>query len=754
MALPTRAVNEASRNDGLTNMPFSDYDIVDLNNGAYPYLLPDVDWFKEALRSHGTQDAVTVSFRGGSERVAYYSMLDYSNEQGILGPVNLNEKYSTQLRRNVFNASNKIDVRLTPTTDLSANLTANIAQFVRPGGPMWGALFDLLYELPPTAMPVYAEDGTWGGNPLYTTDDVSSNPVAQIANRGYISNHSRRLAVDGTLSQDLGILLKGLSADIRVGFDNMAEFADRRQIPGFLYTTYTWTRNPTTYEPVNINAQINGQEDIINTGSGFNDQWRHALMQGKLNYFFHKDVHSLHASAGYYQEKFVGTERYNTFLHQSMFGHVHYSYDQRYVADLALSYSGSNYLAPGDYFRFYPAISGAWIVSNESFMRGSQIDFLKARASFGLSGNDLITQNLFWQDFNQGGGYPFRDASDTNIAGRLEQQLATEKVEPECSYTGNFGIDFSIWKKLSGSLDLFYSHRTNIMAESGNTTSNMLGVTAPIICTGIVDNRGFETGLKWNDRVDEISYTIGAQFSYVRNKIINREEQFRLWSDTKRTGRRVGQQFGLKTDGFFQNGNEVNAATPQAWGELHPGDVRYIDHNGDGIIDSEDEQPIASPTGYPGIYFSLNLGVEWKGLGFSALVQGAAEYGVNLNTTGLYRGLVDNTTISQYMYDNSWSGERSTPAIYPRLTTLRNDNNFRINDIWMKENPFVKLRHVQIYYRLPQQLANKARLTDVTIFLNGSNLFCIDKLEVSDAEFIGANYPLMTTCTLGVNFKF
>ena len=749
-----RAVNEACKNDGIAPV-FSDYDIADINNGTYPYLLPNVNWFDEALRSNGSQDRLSVSFRGGSNVVAYYSVLELNNEQGIYRPVDFNDEYSTQLKRTVFNVSNKLDIHLTKTTDFSINMTGNIAQFVRPGGPMHGAIFGLLYQLPPTAMPVYAEDGSWGGNPLYITDNLSSNPVAQIANRGYVSNHSRRLAVDGMITQDLSLLLKGLSADVRIGYDNMAEYADRREVNDFIYTTYSWFRDPATHgiPEANVTANSSGKYSVMNIAGAFNGQWRHSFLEGKLNYFFQKGLHSIAAMAGYYQEKYVGSGQYSTIMHQSLIGQAHYSYDQRYVAELALSYSGSNYLTPGDYFCFYPAISGAWIISNESFMRDSKVDLLKLRASFGLSGNNQIAQNLFVQSFTQGGGYPFQLAN-TNSPGMIEGQMATDNLSPELSRTFNLGFDFMFRKKLSGSLDLFYSRRSQILANASNSTSGLLGVSAPMICTGIVDNKGFETGLTWNDKAGNVSYTIGAQVSYARNKIINMEEEYKEFDYLKSTGRRVGQPFGLQTQGFFNDWDEVNAATPQAWGALRPGDIRYKNQNGDDIIDQNDIVAIASPTGYPGVYFSCNLGLEWKGLGFNILMQGAADYSVNLNTVGLYRGLVDNTTISQYMYDNSWSSERNTPALFPRLTTLKNDNNFRNNDIWIVENSFVKLRNVQIYYKLPQRLVGKVKMSDASIFLNGSNLFSIDHLPVSDPEFIGANYPLMTTYSFGVNFKF
>lgn len=749
-----KAVNEACLNDGIQQQ-FSEYDIADIANGTNPYLLPDVDWVKESLRDFGSEDNVTVQFRGGNDNVAYYAMLDYNHVSGIFKPTELNEKYSTQLKRHIINVSTRLDVRLTKSTLLSFNLTGKINQDRKPGGASHNDIFDTFYTLPATAMPVYAEDGTWGGNVLYKTDGLSSNPVAQIGGRGYVQTHNRRLSVDGTLSQDLGMVIKGLSADLRVGYDNVAEYKDNKKVNNFRYTVYSWNRDPISNEilPENINSEIYGSDALVSISSSFSHQSRHGFLQGRLNYQNNWGRHSLSAMAGYFQEKSVGDGQYSTFLHQSILGQVHYAYDRRFVADLAISYSGSNYLAPGDRFRYYPAISAGWVISNEKFMRESNVDFLKLRISYGLSGNDRISQNLFVQSYTQGGGYWFNDENHYNT-GRVEEKFATEDLSPECAHTVNIGMDFSFFNRLSGTFDAFYSRRTDIMAASDNSVSEILGVTAPIICTGIVDNAGFEAGLEWNDKVGDFSYTLGAQFSLSRNRIVNMEEAFLPYDYMKSTGKRVGQPFGLASDGFFRNQDEIDKALPQNWGILHPGDIRYKDQNKDGKIDQEDVVAIGSPTEYPGMYFSFKLGFEWNGLGFDAIFQGAADYGVNLNTPGVYKGLINNTTISDYMYENAWSTERNTSARYPRLTSQKNDNNYRNNDIWLQDNPFLKLRTLNIYYRFPKRWLSKIKISDLCLYLNGNNLFSIDRLDVQDPEYTGTGYPLMSAYSLGLSFKF
>ena len=393
-------------------------------------------------------------------------------------------------------------------------------------------------------------------------------------------------------------------------------------------------------------------------------------------------------------------------------------------------------------------------MSDEDFLKNNAaVDFLKLRGSFGYSGNGNIDQNLFVQGFTAGGPYYFKEAN-TNPGGRLEGRMATTDLSPELSRTINFGVEYSVWKKLSGSVDLFHSYRTKILADGDNTASGVLGLTAPYICTGIVSNRGFEVGIDWMDRKGDFTYLIGGQFSYARNKIVEMEEAYKQYEYTRNTGRRVGEMFGLESLGYFRDYDEIEASLPQTWGALRPGDVKYKDQNGDQVIDADDVVALASPIGYPGMYFSLAISLDWKGLGFNALFQGVAEYGINLNTSGTYRGLVDNYTISQFMYDNSWSRERSTSDRYPRLTSQTNPNNNRNNDIWVIDNSFVKLRSLEVYYCLPKTLLSKISVNSAKLSLKCNDVFSIDKLDISDPEFIGANYPLLSSYLLGLTFTF
>ena len=666
------------------------------------------------------------------------------------------DHYDTQLKRNVFGAFTAFDVKVTKTTDVSLNMYANVDQCQRPGLGT-DTIFKYLYRMPATAFPVKAEDGTWGGSSTYIEKSLPMNPVAQIANRGFYVEHLRRVGVDGTIKQNLSDLLKGLSADVRIGLDNLADYLDSKIVNNFQYTVSSFVRDPDTHliPDENITNTIYGAYAVREMSNSFVGQYRHGFVHGKINYETAWNRNAVYGSVGYVQEKTVNDGQYHTLLQQGFIGQVHYIYNRKYIADFAASYSGTNYLQKNNRFRFYPAVSAAWIMSDEDFLKNNAtVDFLKLRGSFGYSGNGNIDQNLYVQSYTTGGGYLFKDAQ-TNNGGRMEGRMATPDLSPELSRTINFGVEYSILKKLSGSIDLFDSYRTRIVADANNNAPGVLGVTAPYTCTGIVSNRGFEAGVNWMDQKSDFTYLIGGQFSYARNKIVNMEEAFKPYGYMRSTGKRVGQPFGLETLGFFRDQADIDASPSQTWGAPRPGDIKYKDQNDDAVINDNDDVAIGSPTGYPGMYFSLALSLDWKGLGFNALFQGAADYSVNLKTNGTYWGLGSNNyTISQYMYDNSWSSERNTPARYPRLTTQTNPNNYQNNDIWIVNNSFVKLRSLEVYYSLPKKMLSKISVNSAKVSLKCSDIFSIDHLDISDPEFIGVNYPLVSSYLLGLTFTF
>ena len=401
-------------------------------------------------------------------------------------------------------------------------------------------------------------------------------------------------------------------------------------------------------------------------------------------------------------------------------------------------------------------------MSKEDFIRDiSWIDFLKLRASFGVINTDRLpldddkdVTNYWEQTYGGGSYYPF----DTNYSVGTQSwslgRLASLNSTHEKAYKYNFGLDASLFNGLDLSFDAYYERRQDIWVSSSGHYSSVLGFTAPYENGGIVDSKGFEIGASYNKKIGEVSLNIGANFALAKNEIIEQMEEPRLYDNLKTTGNPLKQTYGLKAIGYFKNQADIDNSPTQAFGNVKPGDIKYQDINGDNIIDANDKIAIGYSTTAPEIYYSFNLGAEWKGFGFDAMFQGTGRYSAVLNTKSLYWPLINNTTISQEYYDNRWTSENQN-AKYPRLSSQSNENNYQTNSLWLADRSFLKLRSVELYYKFPTTLLKKSKiLSNAKIYVRGIDLLCFDKIKVADPESYGSTYPLTRSVVAGLTIGF
>ncbi|WP_017256964.1 SusC/RagA family TonB-linked outer membrane protein [Pedobacter arcticus] len=740
-----RSINSASVLDGNAAV-YSDQDVNGFKTNENPFLLPNVNWFDETLRDYGTNANLNTSFFGGGKTVKYFALLNYQNERGLFDNTSLDKRYDSQLKYDRLNFRTNFDIDLTKTTKFLLNVSGNLNGRNEPGARASG-IMDAIYSIPSAAFPVKTESGNWGGTSFY-----DNNPVALVSSTGVRQPNGRRISVNGQISQDLSAWVKGLSADAAVSYDNGVDYYENKTRT-FLYENVSFARDPVTGEITFTNPTVYGSETDLNYGQSFGDQIRLATIFGKVNYDTKLGDGALKTSLMYHQDKRVRDGQYNTFLHQNMVALAGYSLKNRYFVDGVLSYSGSSVLPQGNRFGFFPAISAGWIVNREDFLKSNTvIDYLKLRASWGMSGNDIMSANLSEQAFGSGGDYFFND-NNSAAGGILEGRLATTGLTYENSTKTDIGIDMNLFGSLSVTLDAFYDIRKNILVSTGGAIPTALGVTAPTSNAGEVRNRGVEASILWSKSTDNFKYHIGGNFTFSKNKIINMNEEFQPYDYLKETGNSVGQQFGLQSLGFFKDQSDINNNPKQLFSDVRPGDVKYKDQNKDGFIDNLDIVPIGYASNTPEMYYALNLGYEMKGIGLDVVLQGIANKTVFLNTKSVFWPLRGNTSISSFS-NNSWTPTTAETATLPRLTLLENANNYRKNDIWLTSGDYLKLRRVDLYYNFPQGLVKKIKLEKAQLYVRGSNLFSSDNIKVTDPESIGIDYPSLATYNLGIKLEF
>ena len=740
------ALNEALTNDG-KQVRYSQNELNAFKNGTSPYLYPNVNWWEEVFRDRGASDIATLSFRGGSTKMRYYTMMNLQNNRGFIKNFDTNADYSTQEKYSKANFRTNLDIDLSPKTKMQANIMGILNEFSRPG---MGSdnLISKLYQLPSAAFPIRTESGLWGVN---TTWGENWNPVALTEGRAYSKGHTRGLYADMSLRQDLSSLTKGLGASVRIGYDNLASYWENHT-KGYKYgmaSVASWENGL----PI-AGEEITGGKDTEMSGDSKLD-WQYRAFNLQMNVDWQRQfgVHSLYSMLLYTYKYDNAKGINNTFYRQNAGWYTHYGFKNRYFADFTLMASASNLLAPDHRWNVSPTVGLAWLISNEKFMQSQNVvDFLKLRASFGMLNTDNIPGNGYWNETVGGGnGYPINNNFGGD-GGWHEGRLASVNGTTEKAYKYNAGVDATLFKGLTLTVDGFYERRSDIWVSSDGQNSAVLGASGSYVNAGIVDSWGTEIGANYYKKMGNVELNLGGTFTYNRSKIIEMLEEPAAYDYTRSTGNPVGQIFGLQAIGYFVDQADIDNSLPQQFGPVKAGDIKYKDMNGDKVINSDDRVAMGYNSTCPEIYYSFSLGLEWKGLGFSAQFQGVGNYTAILSGT-YYRPLVDNTTISNYVYRNRWTPE--TPnARFPRLTTETVDNNLQTSSLWLADRSFLKLRNCEVYYKLPSSWLNRFWVKNAKVYVRGVDLLCFDSIDQLDPEAMNNSYPATRSIHVGLSVGF
>jgi len=745
-----KAYNEAGQNDG-SGVGYNAYEMDMFKTAALPYLYPNVDWMKESLRKSGKTDKINLTIRGGDAKVKYFTMLNLANCSGLLANTETNAGYSTQLKYSQANIRTNFDLELSPTSHVELNLMGIFYQNNQPAGVSANDVISTLYQLPSTAFPVKAESGRWGGSTAWS----NKNPVANIASTGYGQDNGRTIYADMKFVQDLKRLLKGLSATVRVGYDNYSNYWDKR-VRGFQYEinrlNFDANGIPTTVTQT-LQGDVAGN---LQFSTDLNNEWRHFNAQASIDYKRSFGKHNLGASLFYANQMYTSDGQNNTYIAENAGLNLHWDYNTKYITDMVLNMTGSNAMA---YFPFHygpsAVVSGGWILSNESFMKQVKpVGFLKLRASLGLLSSDYIPSlTLTEQKFDGGGSYYFTD-SYTSFSGTREGMLGNPNPRLEKALSGNVGIDALLFNNVTLQAEAFYQRRYDIL--QAGVSSSVLGIAAPYQNSGIVDSKGFELGVDYRAKFNDLLVSAGGKFTFAKSKIVAYMEEPKAYPYLSAVGRSVNQVTGLEATGFFKDQQEINShSIDQSFSILKPGDIIYKDQNGDNVINENDIVAMAQNSSVPETYFSFNFGLEYKSFGFDVDFQGVGNFSKMVTTTGLYRPMTNGVNVSQHYYDNRWvSGADNSAAKYPALNTIANSNNERNSTVWLQDLSYLKLRNCELFYYLPEQLIKHVAINKAKIYVRGSNLLSFDKIKIVDPENTGTRYPTVSSVNAGVSLNF
>jgi TonB-linked SusC/RagA family outer membrane protein len=746
--------NEAYSNDnGRVWSPV--YDAADLQSYQNRSGI-NVDWYDEVLRSQTPFTTTDVQFTGGNEIVRYFVTTGYMNSNGMYDVPNDDTHSNARLQQ--FNLRANVDFNAFDIVEGKIDMGGRTEDRRFPnytGNDLW----QNLATYPNNIYPVKNPNGSWTG-----TLNYPDNPVASIHAKGYNSTHDRTIQANFALKEKLDFIQKGLYLRQAISFS-------------------TWSRG--SYDVTRNYARYIGtvrQTPDVDTDYSIDDDWgtnqwsyNHWLVEAGYEASF--GANKLHAVVNFHQSTFKNDANTNNiaginteYANQHLSARVHYSHNDKYLADLALSYSGSDNYAPGNRFGFYPAIGLGWLLHKEDFLSElTYINFFKVRASAGLSGydGDVGSRRYLYQRYYSGlGSYPTGNGDPTWRQGQGELYTPNRQIFAEKSLKYNLGIDLTLFRGLDISIDAFMDKRSGI-PTTDNSLSAVFGATPPIGNIGKVDNKGGELSVQYRGKSNEFGYRVGAMASYAINRIKHMAEVTPATPNIAQTGRAIGTRFGYDAIGFYDvtdfdgAGQLLSSIATPSFGAVQPGDVRYRDVNQDGLIDERDMIKIGKPW-LPSLTYAFTLGFDFKGFDLSILAQGAGGHSIDLleasdqilafNNFGNAYDIAN----KRWAYYPSEGIDTRNTATYPRLSTVYNLNNYQSSSLWVKSANFLRIRNIELGYRLPASLLDRIKIRDARIYVSGVNLFTFSKLTDEyglDPETL-TGYPGLKSYNVGLTFSF
>ena len=732
----SRLYNEALANDGRLPV-FSQADLDAFKNGTDPLGHPNVDWQKEVLKNNSPYSRYDVSISGGRKIARYFVNLDYLDQQGQLKTADFNS-YNTGSGYKRYTFRSNVDVDLSKAVNIALNVFTRIQTISQPGGDKTAGIFSSLRSTPNNAYPVLNSNGSLGGN-----TDYQNNLYGQLVYSGYSPIYTRDFRID--------LAVKGKLDDITPGL----WVRGRLSINAFLQETITRDKKFAVFQE-SKNAlglpvfQQFGNVTPITNSLNINVQNKRTYTEAALGYTKQVGAHGLEAIVLGNVDNVM--ENSNLPLDvQGISGKVSYNYAEKYIFDVAFAYNGSQLYPKSKRYGFFPAVGLGWNLQKEDFLKAqSWLNTLKLRASYGKTGNSNARYYEYNQYYNGSTGYNFGQSA-TPVSGTAEGVLNNPYLRWEKALKLNTGVDVAVFNNaLSFSADYFIDKYSDLLQTKGNS-SDILGSNYPRLNIGKQRYSGVELQLTYQKKVGEFSYFISPNASWLTSKEEYMDEVKRRYSWMERTGQRVGQPFGYQADGLFQNEAEIkNSAVPVGMSPK-PGDIKYKDLNGDGVIDENDRSPIG--TTKPLFFYGVNIGGSWKGFDFSALFQGTRNRQAYLSGNS-YWDFQNNGKDQAYEHHlNRWTPENAANATYPRLAIGQNLNNEQVSSYWLRSANYLRLKSVEIGYSLPVSAVKSLKLSGARFFVNGYNLFTTTALDGLDPEGLNGGYPVQRVITAGVNIK-
>ncbi|MBJ7882132.1 SusC/RagA family TonB-linked outer membrane protein [Gelidibacter salicanalis] len=733
-------------------------------SGVDPDLYPNVDWYDVLFKDFGSNDRVTLNVGGGSESAQYYLSAGYYGESGLFKTENI-DSYNSELKLNRFNFTSNLNLNITRNTKLDFGINGYITDYNRPAYGV-NTIFNIATASSPHTIPSQYSNGQWP-----QIKGTLQSPYMALTQSGVTNQASNTIRSNLRVTQELDMVLDGLSATAMFAYDVNNS------------TNLTRSRNLQTYFATGRDDEGNLITEISAPGSDelgfeltrFGD--KRFYVEAATNYAQKFGDHDVSGLLLFNQSDFRdASDRVTSYKaaiqyrQRNYVGRVNYGYADKYFAEANFSYSGSDNFVDSERYGFFPSFGAGWIISKEKFFEPLQniVSNFKLRYSYGLSGNAAVDNPnlrfLYLTTIGNSAGYTFGAPGSQRSYGGYNESRIGGDVRWETSYRQNLGIELSFLNSdLDLTVELFHEKREGILLPnyvipyvSGFTVSNI-----PYNNVGRTENKGIDVTLDYNKNWSGTSFfSFKGTFNYNKNKAVFDGLPEWRYPYLNRIGQSISQRFGYISQGFFESEEQIANAAVQS-GDVRPGDLRYKDLNGDGLINSNDQTAIGYGS-VPQIVYGLSFGGGFKGFDISLFFQGTALVDFN------YAGGFGTTPFSQganygNMYatvNDRWTPENPNPnAFYPRLSTNQDQTtNYYTSTHWVERADYIRLKQAEIGYTFEDNsFLNKYAIQKVRLFLSGTNLFTISPWKHWDPELgdgRGAAYPNISVYNVGLRFNF
>lgn len=754
-----RLNNLARMNDGMTPLYTAEDIEAYSRNNPYDLKYPSTNFKDMMFKDTKSYQKVNVSSSGGNDFVKYFAYLGYTGEGD-------NFAIGNKANYNRLNARSNIDLKINDFISVDLGLFAGL--YIRNSPNYQYDTFDYFdfdraldqaTSVSPISFPIYVPlESEDKDIPNYgVSNTFNYNPIGALASSGYYTEKGRTGRANIGLNIDLNHIIRGMS--LRTFLD-VSTYNQIRIGKNERYSAYTLSpseeeeggyKYTQVQTPVAASGESKMHDYYFTRYSGHQSIDYRNIFNGK---------HDIKASAVLFMSQLVRQGVENPLRELNANFLAGYTYNKKYSVQGAVSYAGTQALIGKNQFRAFPSFGASWVVSEEEFMdRLELIDFLKLRAEWGLLGYLSSTPTLFQYEnkWQTGTGSSFGPNTSNNWMGGTQWKPSytyyNKWKNPDLNWeTRNefsVGLDAMLFNKsLSLTVNYYHSRHNGEWVKPSNQFPGMLGLLAnPYMNYNNTLFYGGEIAAKYNGKVGDFSYIIGGSFSMPRTKRLRYDEPNYKWDYQYREGKPTDALFGLVYDGRYASDEEAKSVQQLFDVELHEGDFKYKDLNGDNVIDENDMTQIGNTS--PKYIYTLNLGFKYKDLELTIIGDGKAGFDIQKTNRYFQNGWGDNN-YSEYVKNN-------VDGNYPRLTYYKVNNNFQMSDFWIMNGTYFKIQNVELAYTLRSSFFKNMGLQKIRVFARGANLLTISGVKDVDPESVNAGvttYPLNRTFTAGFNLTF